>query len=504
MKKIFNFIKENHFTIFMMLIMIVLCYLFPYSGDDFAWGTKIGLERLNIWFDNYNGRYSGNLLILLLTRSKLLRIAIESVTIFLIIRYMNLLSTKDKKDNKLLIVLMLLLMPVTIFRQTIAWASGFANYLIPILLILFFINSNKDLFIGKSNKKNEKKLVILFYFFASFMGSMFIENITIYNFLLALTVVIFEKIKIKKISKSNIYYLIGAILGSIMMFTNSSYLSILNNKDGYRTIAQENIIIRSIKTYLSELSGFIFNDNWLICSLICLLAIIVGIKFLTNNKKVNKNMKFAVNASVVGATMFILNFLYINLKSNNLLFMKNLFNEIYYATLGLIMVLSLLIITIFCIKNNETRNRIIFYITSLIIINVPLLIITPIGSRLFLTTYVFFILISLELINYIFKENKFNYTIVCKTAITVLLIYFVMIYADIYKIENVQKKYINENKNSNKETLYLPLLPHTQYLHCVNRTDEVFGYRYKLFYGIDTETKLVYQPYKEWLRNKDK
>ena len=79
-----------------------------------------------------------------------------------------------------------------------------------------------------------------------------------------------------------------------------------------------------------------------------------------------------------------------------------------------------------------------------------------------------------------------------------------MIYADIYKIENVQKKYINENKNSNKETLYLPLLPHTQYLHCVNRTDEVFGYKYKLFYGIDTETKLVYQPYKEWLRNKDK
>ena len=156
MKKIFNFTKENHFTIFMMLIMIVLCYLFPYSGDDFAWGTKIGLERLNIWFDNYNGRYSGNLLILLLTRSKLLRIAIESVTIFLIIRYMNLLSTKDKKDNKLLIVLMLLLIPVTIFRPTIAWASGFANYLIPILLILFFINSNKDLFIGKSNKKNEK------------------------------------------------------------------------------------------------------------------------------------------------------------------------------------------------------------------------------------------------------------------------------------------------------------------------------------------------------------
>ena len=49
-----------------------LAYLFPYTGDDWAWGSSIGLGRLKSFFAGYNGRYVGNLIVLLLTRSKLL------------------------------------------------------------------------------------------------------------------------------------------------------------------------------------------------------------------------------------------------------------------------------------------------------------------------------------------------------------------------------------------------------------------------------------------------
>ena len=44
-------------------LIAILCYLFPYTGDDWAWGSKIGIDRLNNWFENYNGRYVGNLIV---------------------------------------------------------------------------------------------------------------------------------------------------------------------------------------------------------------------------------------------------------------------------------------------------------------------------------------------------------------------------------------------------------------------------------------------------------
>lgn len=54
-------------------LIAILCYLFPYTGDDWAWGSKIGIDRLNNWFENYNGRYVGNLIVLAMTRSNLFK-----------------------------------------------------------------------------------------------------------------------------------------------------------------------------------------------------------------------------------------------------------------------------------------------------------------------------------------------------------------------------------------------------------------------------------------------
>ena len=41
----------------------------PFCSDDWAWGASVGAQRLASHFRGYNGRYLGNLLILLLTKS---------------------------------------------------------------------------------------------------------------------------------------------------------------------------------------------------------------------------------------------------------------------------------------------------------------------------------------------------------------------------------------------------------------------------------------------------
>lgn len=74
--------KNTRYYYFVLLAVIfLLSLLFPYSGDDWAWGSVYGLERLKAGFAGYNGRYFGNLIVLVLTRSNLLKALVMSLCI---------------------------------------------------------------------------------------------------------------------------------------------------------------------------------------------------------------------------------------------------------------------------------------------------------------------------------------------------------------------------------------------------------------------------------------
>ena len=68
MKKIKDFLKKHKYVVICFILLLLLCFLFPYSHDDWAWGSQIGIDRLNSFFNNYKGRYASNLLVIILTR----------------------------------------------------------------------------------------------------------------------------------------------------------------------------------------------------------------------------------------------------------------------------------------------------------------------------------------------------------------------------------------------------------------------------------------------------
>lgn len=138
-----NAIKANRrrvLTIAAALICVgALMYCVPLSLDDWAWGGKIGIERFETMFKGYNGRYLGNFLILAMSRSKILRVAVMTlvtVSIPLIIsKYVN-----SKRTLYFVVGLVLLfVIPSKIYAQTLGWASGFSNYVPPIAASLFYL-----------------------------------------------------------------------------------------------------------------------------------------------------------------------------------------------------------------------------------------------------------------------------------------------------------------------------------------------------------------------------
>ena len=74
------------------VFVFLLSLLFPYSGDDWAWGSQIGLDRLAAHFEAYNGRYVGNLIVLALTRSNVLKALCMSLFIVGIIYMIEKIS----------------------------------------------------------------------------------------------------------------------------------------------------------------------------------------------------------------------------------------------------------------------------------------------------------------------------------------------------------------------------------------------------------------------------
>ncbi len=488
--------KKDKFLILFFLMFMLICCFFPYTGDDLAWGTQIGLDRLSNWFDNYNGRYAGNLLILALTRSRILRIIIESCAFALIVKYTNSIVNKDNKTNILIIILLLLLMPVTILRQSVAWASGFANYVPSILLILLIINDNIQLLSMKPVIKKSSVIKAICYFIISFVGSLFIENITLYNLALIIAFLIYEKIKIKKFSLSNITYFVGSLLGSILMFSNKAYLSVLNNSDGYRTVAHDNIIFSSIKTFVKTLSKYIFTDNIIVGIILCICLLLTIFKYKKNKKNISIKIKNILNMCTFLILLYLFNIVYINLPMNDSIFDGKL-KLVFNCGVSLLFALALIVTIILCVTDKYKSKKILFYICSIIVFNAPLLVITPIGPRLFLTTYIFYILIIIELLDYLYKNKLSKYNGILRTLIILGFVYLGVIYYSIYIVDKVQTNYIDEVKD-NATVIYLPLLPHQNYLHCANMTDDVFGNRYKLFHEIDRGTLVIYLKYDKW------
>ena len=63
--------KDNKYSAFygaIIILFFVMFYMSPYRLDDWTWGRKVGINHLMNHFQGYNGRYFGNIIVLLLLR----------------------------------------------------------------------------------------------------------------------------------------------------------------------------------------------------------------------------------------------------------------------------------------------------------------------------------------------------------------------------------------------------------------------------------------------------
>lgn len=483
----------------LLVFLIILCYTFPYTGDDWAWGSSIGIERFNSFFAGYNGRYLGNIFVIILTRSELLKTLCMTGVLFGIIsisyRYSN------KKNTTLLYIssLCILALPRLVLRQSVVWTSGFTNYAISIFLILIYIYIVKNIFDNEKPKYPKYLPVLLL--ILGICNALFVEHITLYSIVLGIFVIIYTYIRFKKIYSAQIAYLLGAVIGAIIMFTNSTYFAIASNKDTYRSIPSSGIsglISNSIRSYFKVIYKELFFNNIVINIVIAITSIIIIYKYN------NKNRAMVIVSNLIG--LIIISYsaysllVGLNTEWNVLLrftgYAEGIFSMAYY--------ISILFLIILFINDKNRKAKMLFILISIAFLTGPLFVVKPIGSRCFLATYVMFILLINEFIDYIMVDNKNNVLIKCINKIIIVIsilfaVYLLSIYTYIAKVNNERIDYIKSEVASNNKEIVLTKLPYEEYLWTATPTENgLWEDRLKLFYEIPKDVDLKPISLKQW------
>lgn len=284
----------------------------PFAGDDWAWGSELGLQRLNNGFNGYNGRYLGNILIIVITRSVVARVLFCSIIMFLLIFVMSKIFdtvSLDGSSNKNFIiafssVLVLVLpnqinfgeiQPFQIFGSTIGWLSGFTNYVVPSVLILiyyYFITI-----------KNENKIINIFLVFDGIFACLCVEHYTLFCLMFSFFVIAYRLYFYKKICKKSVAFLIGSVTGSLIMFSNSSYQ--LMQKGDVSTNQRAVGFLGSFKQYVSYILPKNANKSIFALLEILLFAVVVFVVIFFSIKIV----KAIINKNIVNILPLVCMFL---------------------------------------------------------------------------------------------------------------------------------------------------------------------------------------------------
>ena len=476
----------------------------PYFKDDWAWGSQIGLERLQSRFVGYNGRYLGNLLVMVLTRSLPVKIILMTAGVLALPLLVSRLANKKLFSLFPLCLLGVAVMPADLFRQTVVWASGFSNYMPPVLLTLCYLLLVWDLW-GDTAPVQSKwgppcALLI------GVCGALFMEHVTLYNLALAVAVLIFSKVKHHRTYATHWCFLVGALAGAGLMFTNSAYGFISSGKDqfSYRSVAVGGTVQRyfdtiggniiRISNYLTECNALM---NVLLATLFC-----IALHRLFKKGGVTKGRRvwLIISAGVLVAYAAYSCVLTVWAKIAGSNIARDSIAPGWRFAFTLLFSIALLLCILLGIQSRRRKSQMLFALVSVYVFCTPLFIVTPLTARCFLPCYTMFMLLAALLFDLIYRDTA-NQPKATRTAgavfaacLIALSVFYATVFVQVKNFTDQRAAYVQTQIDRGEKKVYLPMYPaYTgDYIRGSTPQDgSVWEERYKLFYHIDPAVDLV-------------
>lgn len=483
--------KLNYSLIFILLFFTCLGLATPLTGDDWTWGSQIGMHRLLNGYIGYNGRILSNTLEVIISRLAFVRIPIYAVINTLLVYFsVKIVIPSEKIQNwhYLFSTGLFLTISTAVFSQSFGWFAGFINYILGMVLIFIY------LYWIMNDRSNSEKHGIINYFLLFILGlssALIIEHVTFYLWCLSLGSVFYLRKNRTKLHL-DFSYILGLIIGSLIMFLNPVYIRIFTGQDSFRHTADHGIINQAITMYTNQMSKYVFQQNGVLLILLSVGLIIL----MFQNRSGNSILKWVFSLILLGYSFFSA-------------FIRNLFPasnfnvqtiDQFLAILSIVYVATLVLTVLCFIKNNNLNYRLIFYIISALLLSAPFVAITPYGPRCAFNTVSFIVIAVIDISNTLISENLFNLalTSLAKTFGILSMLFILTIMCANGYISHSRSASIQSQLNNNSSTIYVRKLPFEQFVWDSSPKNTRFQYSmYKKRMHINNR-KLVFIPFNKW------
>ena len=503
-----HLVKDNWVNIVLSVLIVgltfAMLYLAPLRSDDWAWGSSVGIERLKTFFPDYNGRFFSNTLTpILLHIPAVLRVVIELAVLGGVGYY--LYRTIRNKYLFYFSLILLLLIPAVMFNQTVTWVSGFTNYVIPVLSILFLYDLCIDQIL-EGRQLSVPAIVITCLIVVLSQGLM--ETTTIYIFYLFLATLILFYDRYKKISVPCALFIIFSILGAVLMFSNGGYMRIVNGED-YREIhitgGLPAILTYAWDTFVAEIV-----IKWMTYGYMSVIVAFTMIPFsLFATAKLRR-----LNAVI--STGFFAVFMYCLIEKAWLDSRRS--GRTVFAVLSILFCIFIIYLILNSkLSRKEKQNGFICAFSQLVLVG-PLVFVYPAPERCFLQPYIHSILLTCFMIMHTVRnaeiksftdsiKARFSVSdmgMLTRVLITAVLILAIAGQSIAYKTYKLRDEAIAKGIESGSEEIVIPEVPnYIQY--CIGANvfdfDDYWMENYKLYYGIPNEVKVTFIDYYEYIEN---
>lgn len=482
----------------LLLFLIFFAIQVPYCHDEWAWGSQSGLETLSTFFQGYNGRYLGDLLSLAVTRSVWAKVLILAFTIWGLILLMTVLIRKLPENRgtplqiALLSTLLILGMPLSIFRQILGWVAAFVNFVPPVILFLIYWGLVRNIFSEPS--PNYSRRLWIWMIPLGLCSQLFSEHNTIFHVLFAAFVLVYTYLRRHRVYAVHLSYFLSCLAGAAIMFLNPAYTNALRHTDGYKNIDLSAGAVPSLMK-----SGYsIINTLYSAGILPLLIAGLLLLLLVLSRRRSFHNQKRLRIAAGIGLTEFIVFFMVEQFFPKALTALSGFSHLLKVllvcGSLFLFVACSLLTLWL-CIPDTARRHRLMTIFLCAPALSLPLVVANPIGPRCFFASYLLLGVFFLELLfgayslSHIFSKP---FTAILLAVTLALALYLGTIFLQIGTAWRRQISQIQQGVSQKAPVIQLEYLPHWRYIWLTAPPTDSWLIQFKAFYQIPDGVQVVF------------
>lgn len=472
-------------TVFVVAFWLIASKV-PANGDDWAWGSEIGILRLKRWFEGYNGRYSGNIIVLLMTRMGWFTPIVQAVGLAAMIRLILDITHNRTVLGYVGLSTLIFVMPAPLWRQTAVWVSGYANYITATLIMLIFIRAVL-LELAECRTRPWRPAVGIGIFAFAVASQLVVEHMTIYLVAASILALLAGRIIRQVWSARLVCWMSGFVVGAVVMFSNSSYRAIAAGDSVKQVSKGGGSLVDNIPFTLQDrISTYGMTSNAAVVLAIAGLIVVAAIlKRPTASNAVANGVVRAV-AIVVGVATALMAVTKLSIQPDATGSNKTV--AAAAIVLGLICLSSILL--------ERVSDRLVLVIAtgSWLLLNAPLLAIHPIPARTFFPSYAL-LLVIVSVLTSNFEKDADAQTLAVLTTVVALAGVMVWnnrmaIYNDIERASNERIAVAMRQVDDGATHLEIRPLPYPEWMARPDPYGETYATRFKAYYELPEDVSI--------------